>query len=154
MGQQYRGREVMRIVVDFVNTLGHLPENCPNDETAMLLASIRDDIKKAYSFHTNTNIDDMLDRAETNLESAIAQGLTEHEIEFLRGVRGVTAERCYQTGRILSNADLLIIKDSVYDDYIHLADAEAVAMTEQTYAGLRQDVKEAEKLAKKLLKKD
>jgi len=158
-GKTYVGREIMDHVKAFVQTLLHPPENCPIEDMVILLATLRLDITKVHRFHspendsdTNINIDDLLKNAGINLETAIAQGLEEHEIEFLIGIRGITVERCYQTMQerrsvYLPDEEILATRDGVYDDYIHLGDKEAVRLTKQTYACLRREADEAVRLA-------
>ncbi|MBW2981866.1 hypothetical protein KY343_03215 [Candidatus Woesearchaeota archaeon] len=123
---------------EFVLTLGHLPENCPenyaDNEKAALAERIREDTRRVTEFHPE--IDPSLLRVELTLEEVIRYGMQTKEIEFFHGTFGVIAERCYQTreGANLPDRKILLINNQVYDEYKDLAD---LASTKKTYIPLR-----------------
>jgi hypothetical protein len=137
MGGYYK--EVVNAVGEFALTLGYLPKSCAayKNDTERCIARIRADIVRVARFHPK--IDPLLG-AELTLEEAIIYGMQTSEIEFFRGIKGITAERAFQKRRILPDSDVLQIRSRVYDDYGHLLDSRALAHTQETYQPLREEI--------------
>jgi hypothetical protein len=136
MGKDYTA--VIRPVAFFCTKLGHRAKNDTQfytGENDFLIAAIREDIRKVRVFHPM--IDPLLLRAELSLEEVIRYGMQSHEIEFFKGVKGVTAERCYQEGEALSKERILQIRDGVYVVYESFFDDKALEHTKRTYDPLR-----------------
>ncbi|MBW2977728.1 hypothetical protein KY331_02685 [Candidatus Woesearchaeota archaeon] len=161
MGQHYISRGIIEPVTFFVNSLGRLPEGSSSSDyknsDERFNAKLREDVRKVTDFHPQ--VDPQL--TDITLEQAIAFGLDQDLIEFFKGVKGITAERCYQIMQQegislpdLSDPRILEVNEGVHTDYVDnfpFSDEAADRRTERAYEPLRKGVKAVIEFAKSLL---
>jgi len=147
--KQYRS--VADRVVNFVLELGSLPEDFAyENHEAVLIAVTKEDTRKVAAFHPE--IDPALAVIRAGLEDVIRYGMQAQEIEFFKGIGGVTAERCYQKGRVICDKHILKINREVIAEYEPLMTPAALMRTVGTYADARAAAEEGIDLAKRLAK--